>query len=56
MPLISYAVELILTGSTNCVIINTDVNENQVSKFEIAETNLYVPVVCKINITIKILF
>ena len=44
--LINCEVELILTWSANCVIIYTDVNaENQVSKLEIAEANLYVPVV-----------
>ena len=44
--LINCEVELILTWSANCVIIYTDVNdEDQVSKLEIAEANLYVPVV-----------
>ena len=44
--LINCEVELILTWSANCVIIYTDVNdENQVSKLEIAEANLYVSVV-----------
>ena len=44
MPLINYEVELILTWSTGCVIIYTDVaNENPT--FIITEANLYVPVV-----------
>ena len=44
MPLISCEIELILTWSTNCVIIYTDVaNQNPI--FAITETNLYVPVV-----------
>ena len=46
MSLINCEVELVLMWSANCVIISTDVNdENQVSKFEIVETNLYVSVV-----------
>ena len=44
MPLINCEVELILTWSSNCVIIYTDV-ANQVPTFTITETNLYVPVV-----------
>ena len=44
MPLINWEVELILTWSADCVIIYTDV-ANQNPTFEIAETNLYVPVV-----------
>ena len=44
MPLINCEVELILTWSANCVIIYTDV-ENQNPTFTITETNLYVPVV-----------
>ena len=44
MPVINYEVELILTWSTGCVIIYTDVaNENPT--FIITEANLYVPVV-----------
>ena len=44
MPLINWEVELILTWSADCVIIYTDVS-NENPTFEIAETNLYVPVV-----------
>ena len=44
MPLINWEVELILTWSADCVIIYTDV-ANQNPTFEIAETSLYVPVV-----------
>ena len=44
MPLINCEVELILTWSSNFVIIYTDV-ANQVPTFTITETNLYVPVV-----------
>ena len=44
MPLIKCEVELILNWSANCVILSTNV-ANQVPKFTITETNLYVPVV-----------
>ena len=44
MPLINCENELLLTWSRNCVIINTDIN-NQIPAFTITETNLYVPVV-----------
>ena len=44
MPLINCEVELILTLSTNCIIIYTDVAEQSII-FTITETNLYVPVV-----------
>ena len=44
MPLINCEVELILNWSANCIIIHTNVN-NQVPKFTITETNIYVPVV-----------
>ena len=44
MPLINCEVALILTSSTNCVIIYTNVN-NQVPTLTITETNLYVPIV-----------
>ena len=44
MPLINCEVELILTWSSSCVIIYTDVAD-QVPTFTITETNLYVPVV-----------
>ena len=43
MPLINCEIELILDWSANCFIIYTDIN-NQVPKFTITETNLYVPV------------
>ena len=41
MPLINCEVELILTWSANCVIIDTNVAE-QVPTFTIPETNIYV--------------
>ena len=44
MPLIKYEVELILTWSAACVIIYTDV-ANQNPTFRVTKTNLYVPVV-----------
>ena len=44
MPLINCEVELILTWSAGCIIICTDV-ANQNPTFTITETNLYVPVV-----------
>ena len=44
MPLINCEVNLILTWSANCVIIYTNV-ANQNLMFEITETKLYVPVV-----------
>ena len=44
MPLIICEVNLILTWSTGCVTISTNV-ANQVLPFEITETILYVPVV-----------
>ena len=44
MPLISCEVELISTWSTDCVIIYTNV-ANQNPTFTIADANLYVPVV-----------
>ena len=44
MPLINCEVELILTWSANCVIIYTDV-ANQNPTFTITETDLYVPAV-----------
>ena len=44
MPLISCEIELIVTWSSDCVIIyNNDDNQNPT--FTITETNLYVPVV-----------
>ena len=44
MRLINCEVELILTWSAGCFIIDTDVT-NQVPTFTITETNLYVPAV-----------
>ena len=44
MPLINCEIELILTWSTGCIIIYTDV-ANQGPTFTITQTNLYVPVV-----------
>ena len=44
MPLIDCEVKLILTWSADCVLIYTDV-EDQNPTFEITETNLYLPVV-----------
>ena len=44
MPLINCEVNLILTWSTDCDIIYTNV-ANQVPTFTITEANLYVPVV-----------
>ena len=44
MPLINCEINLTLTWSTNCVIISTNVaNEN--ATFEVTDTKLYVPVV-----------
>ena len=58
MPLMNFEVELILTSSENCVIISTNVGD-QNPTFTITETNLYVPVVTlstQYNTTIKIGF
>ena len=44
MPLINCEVNLILTWSSNCVLIATAV-QNQAATFEITDTKLYVPVV-----------
>ena len=44
MPLINCEVNLILTWSANCVIISTNV-ANQNATFAITDTKLYVPVV-----------
>ena len=44
IPLINYEVNVILTWSANCVIIYTNV-ANQNPTFEITQTKLYVPVV-----------
>ena len=44
MPLINCEVNLILTWSSNCVLIATDV-QNKAATFAITDTKLYVPVV-----------
>ena len=44
MLLINCEIELILTWSRGCVIIYTDVND-QNPTFTVTETNLYVPIV-----------
>ena len=44
MPLINCEINLILTWSTNCVIVSTSV-ANQNATFETTNTKLYVPVV-----------
>ena len=44
IPLINYEVNVILTWSANCVIIYTNV-ANQNPTFEITQTKLYIPVV-----------
>ena len=44
LPLINYMVNLILTWSTNCVIVASNVT-NQNATFAITDTKLYVPVV-----------
>ena len=44
MPLINCEFNLILTWSTNCVIVSTNV-ANQRATFTVTETKLYVPVV-----------
>ena len=44
MPLINCEINLILTWSTNCVIVSTNV-ANQNVTFALADTKLYVPVV-----------
>ena len=44
MPLINCEVNLILTWSANCFITDAPVN-NQIPKFKITNTKLYVPVV-----------
>ena len=44
IPLINCEINLILTRSTNCVIVSTSVG-NQNATFAITNTKLYVPVV-----------
>ena len=44
MPLINCKVNLILTWSSTCVLIATNI-DNQIATFAITDTKLYVPVV-----------
>ena len=44
MRLVNCEINLILTWSTNCIVVSTKV-ANQNARFEITDTNLYVPVV-----------
>ena len=44
MPLINCEINLVLKWSANCVIVSTNV-ANQNATFEITDTTLYVPVV-----------
>ena len=44
MPLINWEINFILTWSSTCVFVSTDI-ANQVATFEITHTKLYVPVV-----------
>ena len=44
MPLINCELNLILTWSTNCVMVSTN-NANQNATFAITETKLYIPLV-----------
>ena len=44
MPLVNCEINLILTGSANCVLLSGAV-ANEASKFAITDTKLYVPVV-----------
>ena len=44
MPLIDCEINLILTWSKNCVIVSSNI-ANQNATFEITDTKLYVPVV-----------
>ena len=44
MPLINCEINPVLTWSENCVIVSTDV-ANQNVTFAVSDTNLYVPVV-----------
>ena len=48
MSLINCEINLILTWSTNCFIIDAPAN-NQIPTFELTDTNLYVPVVTQGN-------
>ena len=44
MPLINCEVNVVLTWSSNCVLIATAI-QNQAATFQITDTKLYVPVV-----------
>ena len=44
MPLINLEISLVLTWYTNCVIVSTNI-ANQNATFAITDTKLYVPVV-----------
>ena len=44
MPLINCEINLILTWSSTCVIVSTNI-ANQVTTFEITDTEIYVPIV-----------
>ena len=44
MPLINCEINLILTWSTNCVIVSANI-ANQNATFEVTDAKLYVPVV-----------
>ena len=44
MPLINSEINLILTWSANCVIVSTDIG-NQNATFKITDAKLYIPVV-----------
>ena len=44
MSLINYEINLILTWSTNCLIIDAPI-DNRITIFTITDTKLYVPVV-----------
>ena len=44
MPLINSEINLILTWSANCVIVSTDIG-NQNATFKIPDAKLYIPVV-----------
>ena len=52
MPLINCEVNLILTRSSTCVLVATDI-QNQNAKFAITDTKLYVPVVTFSTIKIR---
>ena len=54
IPLINCEVNLILTWSSNCVLIATAI-QNQTTTFEITDTKLYVPVVTLSKSKIQIL-